>query len=340
MKSEETPYSKGGKARAESLTPEQKKTIARNAALTRWGTDVPVSQYMGEFNIGNTKIFAVVLPNGKRVIAQSTFLRALGRSRSPKAGMGVLSTVDGIPFFLQAEILKPFIDSELLQSTTPIFFKTKEGRGVGYDAELLPKVAEVYLKMRDQYISEGKPVPSQFDHIVRACDIIIRGLATVGIVALVDEATGYQDFRARDALARILEAFVAKELKKWVKTFPLEYFKQLCRIRNIAFSPTMKLPPYFGKLTNNLIYSRLAPGVLEELKHKNPTNESGRRKHKHFQWLTSETGHPKLLEHLSAIVALMKVSNDWDQFKNMVDKALPVYHPLPLFDEAEKKELI
>jgi len=99
------------------------------------------------------------------------------------------STVDGIPFFLQAETLKPFINSELLASTTPIFFRTKSGKKmVGYDAELLPAVAEVYLKMRDKFLSEGKPIPRQYGHIIQECDIIIRGLARIGIIALIDEA--------------------------------------------------------------------------------------------------------------------------------------------------------
>jgi hypothetical protein len=87
---------------------------------------------------------AAVLPNGKRLLLQASFLRSIGRSRSPKAGTGVLSTVDGIPTFLQAEAIKPFITEDLMQSTTPIFFIGKSGKKeVGYDAKLLPMVAEV-----------------------------------------------------------------------------------------------------------------------------------------------------------------------------------------------------
>jgi len=37
----------------------------------------------------------------------------------PKAGTGVFGSIDGVPSFLQAEVLKPFITEELLQSTTP-----------------------------------------------------------------------------------------------------------------------------------------------------------------------------------------------------------------------------
>src|SRR5881394_989114 len=116
---------KGGLARAEALTPEQRREIARNAALSRWDTNIPTAEYEGEFKIGNLTISAAILPNGRRLITQATFLRALGRSRSPKGGTGVLSTVDGIPFFLQAEALKPFISEDLIVSTTPIFYRSK-----------------------------------------------------------------------------------------------------------------------------------------------------------------------------------------------------------------------
>ena len=98
----------------------------------------------GEFPIGESSISCANLPGGQRIITQATFLRALGRSRSPKAGTGVLSTVDRLPFFLQAKALKLFIDEELAMSTGPVFYRTKSGgKGVGYDATLLPRVAEV-----------------------------------------------------------------------------------------------------------------------------------------------------------------------------------------------------
>ena len=63
-------------------------------------------------------------------------------------------------------------------------------------------------------------------HIAERCEIIVRGFARVGIIALIDEATGYQADRARDALAKILEAFVTKELRRWVKTFPADFYEK------------------------------------------------------------------------------------------------------------------
>ncbi|MGP8198211.1 MAG: P63C domain-containing protein [Limisphaerales bacterium] len=41
-----------------------------------------------------------------------------------------------------------------------------------------------------------------------------------------------------------------------------------------------------GELTNDLVYERLAPGILEELRRKNPKSETGNRKSRHHHWLS------------------------------------------------------
>ena len=125
---------------------------------------------------------------------------------------------------------------------------------------------------------------------------------------LVDEATGFQDDRARDALVKILEAFVAKEIRRWVKTFPAEFYKEMFRLRDIPYDGTVKKPAYVGHLTNDLVYARLAPGVLKKLQERNPTVGNGRRKQRHHQWLTEDVGNPKLQEHLASVTTLMRVS--------------------------------
>src|SRR5208283_382525 len=159
-----------------------------------------------------------------------------------------------------------------------------------------------------------------------ACDILVRGLAQVGIIALVDEATGYQRDRAADALAKILEAFIAKELQPWVKTFPSDYYEQLFRLRGLQYPTfTVQRPQYFGCLTNNIVYKRLAPGVLAELKKVVPRNEDGRPTAKYFQKLTTNVGYPKLREHLGGVVAIMKLSADYSDFMVKLNKLYPPY---------------
>ncbi|MDR9850228.1 P63C domain-containing protein [Herbaspirillum huttiense] len=317
---------KGGLARAESLSADRRSEIAKKAASARWDSDVPQATHEGEFKIGDSSIAAAVLPDGKRLLTQATFLRALGRSRSPKAGTGVLSSVDGLPFFLQAEALKPFINKELIESTTPLFFREKSGKkSVGYDAKLLPLVAEVYLQMRDSYLKEGRVVPRQYQHIVTACDILMRGLARVGIVALVDEATGYQEIRDRLALQKILDQYLTEEKAKWAKTFPDDFYKKLFRLKGWEYNPlSVKRPGVIGHYTNDIVYDRLAPGVLKKLKELNPKTEKGYRKDKNHQFFTSDYGLPELKSHLDKVMFLMDAAgNNWDLFKSLLKNAAP-----------------
>lgn len=326
----------GGVARAKKLTPSKRSEIAKMAAEARWKENLPQATHEGEFDIGGSTISAAVLLDGTRLLTQATFLRALGRSRSPKAGAGVLSTVDGLPFFLQAELLKPFINKELAESTAPIFFKQKSGKkSVGYDAATLPMVAEVYLKMRDAYLLERKSVPKQYQHIVLACDTVMRGLARVGIVALVDEATGYQKVRDKKALQAILDRYLAKELAAWAKRFPDEFYQQMFRLKGWPFNPlSVAKPGVVGKYTVDLIYERLAPGLVEQLEQVNPKTEGGTRKSRHHQWLSSDVGHPALAQHLHAVIGLMRACANWEQFLDMLERAFPKKgHTIPLLLE-------
>jgi hypothetical protein len=333
----------GGLKRAESLPSERKAEIARMGAEARWTRNLPQAEYEGEFSVGGMSFPCAVLPNGTRIITQAALLRALGRSR-PKAGTGVLSTVDELPFFLQAEALKPFISEELAMSTNPIFYRTKSGgRGVGYDARLLPQVAEVYLKLRDAELIEKKEIPVRYERMIVAADILMRALANVGIIALVDEATGFQRDRAAQALAEILEKFIAKELRPWVRTFPEGFYAELFRLRGLEF-PTdpVRRPMYFGHLTNDIIYSRLAPRVLEELKNATPRAPGGRHKHQLHRRLTEDFGHPKLREHLTAVVTTMQLSSTYDDFITKLDRVRPRFDrtlPLPLGEPAPKSGL-
>ena len=140
----------------------------------------------------------------------------------------------------------------------------------------------------------------------------------------MNEVTGYQDVRAKDALTRLLEAYIAKELQPWVRTFPEDFYQQLFRLRQLEYpTGTVKRPPYFGQITNDIVYKRLAPGVLDELKRVQIKDDAGRPKHKLFQRLTQNAGYPKLREHLGSVVTLMKLSADWNDFRNKLDQIHP-----------------
>jgi hypothetical protein len=324
--------SRGGHARANKLTAGQRSEISRRAAAARWDGDV-ADAVCGSpdqpLRIGDVDIEAYVLDDGTRVLTQASFLQALGRHR--RANVRRERNAE-LPSILQGKAINPFISDAIREKGKPITFNPPGGgRASGYNAELLPEVCEVYLKAR-----EAKKLPYQQQHIAKQAEIIMRGLAAVGIIALVDEVTGYQEIRARDALSKILEAFIAKELQAYVQTFPPDFYSELFRLRGLDYpTATVRRPQYFGHLTNDIVYKRLAPGVLDELQRITPRDTVGRRKNKYFQYLTSNLGYPKLREHLGSIVTLMKLSRDWDDFSNKLDQIHPrIGDTIPLpFDQ-------
>jgi hypothetical protein len=269
--------------------------------------------------LGDHVLHCAVLEDGRRLLTQSDFMIALGRARQAK-GRDYYDGDVNLPAFLTAKNLKPFIDSDLTVTSSQVEFKPLKGsKAFGYPADLLPKVCEVFLKARD----EGVLAHTQ-KHIAKQAEILIRGLAHVGITALVDEATGYQKERAERALAEILEQFIAKELRAWTRTFPIEFYQQIFRLKKWKFDPaSVKRPMCIGHYTNDIVYKRLAPGVLDELRKKNPVVD-GRRKSKMFQWLTGDVGHPKLRSHIDGVLPLMRISEDWNQFKKFLSKAYPI----------------
>jgi len=160
--------------------------------------------------------------------------------------------------------------------------------------------------------------------IAEKAEILFRSFAHVGIVALVDEATGYQYIRDRDALQAILDAYLRKELAAWAKRFPDEFYEQMFRLRGWQWKG-MKInrPQVVGKYTNDLVYERLAPGILNELQERNPKVSRGERQSKHHQWLTEDVGHPALAQHLYGLIGFMRASDNWEQFYRLVQRAYP-----------------
>ena len=269
--------------------------------------------------IAGVEIPCYVLEDESRVLSQGGFLQAIGRSRTPSSQRG--GDVDNLPAFLNAANLKPYL-SQIRDgmSTTPIpFFSPSRGPvAYGYRAILLPQVCEVYLKARDA----GALLPTQ-QRIAARAEILIRGLAQVGIIALVDEATGYQRIREERALATILERFIAVELQPWTRTFPYAFYEQIFRLKGWGSAEGMPRPSVIGHYTNDFVYDRIAPGVLSELRQRNPVLPQGWRKNRHHQWFTPEYGHPTLKEHIAAVTALMRAAASWEGFKRSLDRAIP-----------------
>lgn len=311
----------GGRARAASLTEEQKKEIARKAAEARWNSHLPKATHEGVISIGNVEIACAVLEDGRRLITQSGFMRALGRARQAK-GRDYYEGDVNLPAFLTAKNLKPFISKELEVTSSQLEFKPIKGaRAYGYAADLLPRVLDVFLDA-----DEAGVLTAMQKHIATRAKILIRGLARVGIAALVDEATGYQEVRDRKALQQILDRYLTAEKAKWAKTFPDDFYRKLFAVRGLPYDPTTtKRPGFIGNDTNTIVYDRLAPGVLKKLHELNPKTDKGHRKDKHHQYFTQDYGLPELKSHVEKVMFLMDAAGpgNFKHFKQMLERAAP-----------------
>ena len=323
--SEESPQSAGGQARAKALSPSERSAIARRAALARHGKDLPRAIAEGVLLIDDLKIPCAVLDDGPntRVLTQEGFLNAIGRAGKAKGGEG--AGVDGMPAFLRAKNLKPFISSDLLASTTPVEFVPLrgpgyQGRAFGYAANLLPGVCWVY---QDALVAQ-ELLPSQ-KHIGEACRFFLKALTNHAIDDLVDIATGFEDLRKRRAINKIIERYVEKEAQPWVKMFHLDFYRHIYRLNGWEFDPeNTARPGVIGTWTND-IYDRLAPGVRQALHDRVRRNTKGRPTQKLTQLLTLEEGKPQLERLLEGVLLLMRMSEKWDEFKSKLDEYYPKF---------------
>jgi len=329
---------RSGKARMEKLTPEERSDLASKAAASRWhgAEQVILTEFGGNLKIGETEVPCAVLPDGTRVISERGLVKAFGGKRGGSHWRRLKENPDGahLPAIISAHNLRPFIDAkpELKEALKQRFLYRIKKHGAqaayGQRADIFPKICDVFLRARDA----NALAPSQRDLAI-AADILMRGLAEVGITALVDEATGYQEVRDRLALREILEQFIGKELASWERRFPPEFYREIFRLKGWEYdAKSTRRPMLMAQITADVVYKRLAPGVLSELRRLTPSNESGHRKNKLHQWLTPDVGHPALNRQLTRVVDLATANEDWDAFMRGLDRVAPRYGDTLPFD--------
>ena len=316
-----------GKARAAKLSPERRSEIARLAGSSKGKKGLPRATHGGVINIGNNKIECGVLPDRTRVISCASIRNALGLSK-PGPEMRRKSEVSKLPTFMLSENLSPYF-LEVFEGRLPIIdYVNKSGsKTTGIEATALPKICEVYLKARDS----GALTKPQFPISITA-EIIIRSLAQVGIISLVDESSGYQEERARDELQTLLKKFINEDLLKWTQKFPHSFFRETYRILGWKYREGQcHGPSYLGKFINKYIYDAISSEVKTELENRNPIlEETGKRSACFHQYLTPDIGIPALDRHLCTVITLLKLSKTKDDFHELFKK---------LFNENENNQI-
>jgi len=269
--------------------------------------------------LGDLEIPCYVLEDGTRVFSGRGVQKAIGYDSKSGQWMKSFCNIKGLsPYFYAGD------QSIAERLSNPIKFKRVDAGGSqsdtnGYEVTLLVDICSIIIDANRA---------GDFDDmkIVRNADIIIRSVAKVGIIALVDEVTGYQQDknRAKDELQKFLAQFISDEASRWVKTFNDSFFEMIYRMHGWSWTLTHRRPGVVGKWINDIVYERLAPVILTELQKVNPKTDKGTRKDRHHQHLTEDVGRPKLKEHLAAVEALGRASGyNWAKFMQMLNAAFP-----------------
>jgi hypothetical protein len=318
---------KGGEARAEKLTAAERSAIARKAVQTRWASkknkgseqvievdksELPTATYKGVLNLMDLEIPCYVLSTGQRVIGRTAATEMLSGFK----GQGDLEG------YIRSQNLKPFLEFESIVDRM-ISFRLPEveqlGREVkGLPADLLIEICRGLvhaLEVSQRQESDLKLTPRQISMAIRSSMFLVS-CAKVGLDALIDEATGYQYHRERDALEVKLRAYLENEMRKWERTFPDELWIEFARLTNWHGSVTSR-PKYWGKLVMKLIYEYLDADVAQWLRDNAPRPRHGQNYH---QWLTSQYGLRKLIEHIWMVVGIAKTCHDMEELKQKMEQ--------------------
>lgn len=281
----------------------------------------------GEITLGNTVIPCYVLEDGTRVLSGMKMQEALCMSNEGDKSGSRLGR------FLEQKTLEPFIYKEKTSANYAPIVCYKGGQKInGYEATVLADICEAFLEARKNItLSPRQKI------IADQCEILIRGFARVGLVALIDEATGYQYDRERFELQKILNAYVSEEILKWQLTFTDEFYKEIFRLWGLPFIPKYIRckPSFIGKLTTKYVYERLPKGVLEKIKEQTGKTEKGNYRYKWHQSLTPEVGREALKKQIHEVTALMSISESKEQFNGLFEKK---YKTSPIQLEMEFNE--
>lgn len=277
-----------------------------------------IVKYRGELNLSGIKIPCYVLDDGTRVISGRGVQEAL---KMVDIEEGKRTAGTRLTRYLNQKTLNPFISKYLESDHFQPIICTDLGKTIhGYKADALADICDAFLEARKHITLSPRQVI-----IAEQCELLMRAFARVGIIALVDEATGFDKVKedVKDKLQTFFDQFLIKEAAKWVKTFPDEFFMDIYKMKHWDWQSSRKMPGVMGNWIRDIVYERIAP-ILPELEKLNPKNEHGRRSKKFHQFLSREEGVPKLKEYFASIHTIVVMSDyDWDKFRVNLDKVHP-----------------
>lgn len=290
---------------------------------TTLSNDTPAlinATHKGFMHVGGIDLECYVLEDGRRVFNKKGMAKAIGLKS--EGGNAFLKT-------MSRKGVRSEIDQKLHKTIeNPILFNyMRSDPNHAYEADVLVEVCKAIKRAKDA----GRLTKTQ-EELYQQAMAILNAFAKVGVVALIDEATGYQTERSPDALRLLVQQYLEDEKREWQKEFPDEYYSELNRIYGSANTAVRKSgaivqnkPQHFAKFTREYVYHPLENGaVLEELDRINPKiDHKGTRKERFHQHLSQDYGIEKLRHQVREIITLLKISDSVTEFKKLFKKRFP-----------------
>lgn len=264
--------------------------------------ELVTADYVGKIKIGDIEIGCAVLSNEKRVFFQREILGALTGHRK-----GAMQR------YFSAENLKPYLPEKYAGDKWDeniLKFQYRSRLAFAYEATDLIDICNMYIRARNDGVLHPKQLP-----LAQRAQTIVTAFAKTGVIAVIDEATGYQIHRKKDALRLLVESYIVEEARKWMKEFPDEFFEELDRIYDNPRTSKTKRPQYYGHFINRHIYEPIEKGlVLSKLKELNPHNERGNRVKRLHSFLNEQKGIQVLRNRIGKVTALLQISANKRKF--------------------------
>jgi hypothetical protein len=321
----------GGKARAESLSSNQRKAIARAAAEARWvkaGKEpLPRATHKGNFKAEfGFDVDCYVLDDEQKtaVISQTGMGITLGLSRRGNA----------FPRFLSSRGMVNSLSAQTMEKIQqPLRFQWS-GAGAqpvvvnGFDVTLLVDVCKAVVKAD----SEGK-LHRQQSEVAKQAHVILAASAKAGIKGLVYALAGYD--ATKEEVIAAFKLYVREEARDYEKEFPDQLYEEWYRLYQIP-KPERNKPWKFKHLTVDQVYHPLAKSSGKILELTRVQRESSNARWKKLHQFLSEIGVKALRTHLGQLLGIARVSNSKQDYEAYFEKLFGQQLPLP-YGEVEVK---
>ncbi len=324
---------RGGIARAQALSPEERRRIAIKGAEARWGEKPVRATHKGNFKDEfGFDVECYVLNDEQKTAVIS--------HRGMMASLSLKTTSASLSRFLGGARIAPYVGFELRVKVekplhfqwAPVISNQPPITVHGYDATILIDICKAILRASD----EGNLLNRQ-QNIVKQAQVIISASAKAGIKGLVYALAGYD--ATREETIQAFKWYVREEAREYEKEFPNQLYAEWYRLYQLPEFDETKKPFKFRHLTVSQVYTPLARsgGKILAMLREAQRATGAARKAKLHQFL-SEVGVKALRTHLGQLLGIAQVSDTRQIYERHVTRVFGDQPELPFLRQQERFE--